>query len=55
MKDKEKWFDIITNYAVDTGKPVLTALNEIYQSDEEMTDEQFDELENLFTDSDDEY
>ena len=54
MKHLDTWFDIITNYAVDTGKPVLTALNEIYQSDEEMTDEQFDELENLFTDSDDE-
>jgi hypothetical protein len=51
MKDIGTWFDIITNYAVDTGKPVLTALNEVYQSDDEMTDEQFDELEKMFTDS----
>ena len=51
MKHLDTRFDIITDYAVDTGKPVLTALNEIYQSDDEMTDEQFDELENLFTDS----
>lgn len=48
MKNLDTWFDIITNYAVDTGKPVLTALNEIYQSDDEMTDEQFDELEIMF-------
>ena len=51
MKDIGTWFDSITNYAVDTGKPVLTALNEVYQSDDEMTDEQFDELEKMFTDS----
>lgn len=51
MKDIGTWFDIITNYAVDTGKPGLTALNEVYQSDDEMTDEQFDELEKMFTDS----
>ena len=51
MKDIGTWFDIITNYAVDTGKPGLTALNEVYQSDDEMTDEQFDELENIFTGS----
>lgn len=51
MKNTDTWFDIITNYAVDTRKPVLTALNEVYQSDDEMTDEQFDELENVFTGS----
>ena len=34
---------------------IIPFIHEIYQSDEEMTDEQFDELENLFTDSDDEY
>ena len=51
MKNTDIWFDIITNYAVDTGKTVLTALNEVYQSDDEMTDEQFDELENMFTGS----
>ena len=51
MKHLDTWFDIITNYAVDTGKPVLTAINEIYQSDDERTDEQFDELEKLFAGS----
>lgn len=51
MKNIGTWFDIITNYAVDIWKPVLTALNEVYQSDDEMTDEQFDELEKMFTDS----
>ena len=49
MKDVGTWFDIITNYAADTETSALDALNELFQSEEEMTEEQFDELERLFT------
>lgn len=48
MKNISAWYDIIKNYAIDTHKNLLEALNEIFQSDDEMTEEQFDELETIF-------
>lgn len=48
MKNISAWYDIIKNYATENHKSLLTALNEIFQSDDEMTEEQFDELETIF-------
>lgn len=48
MKSVNEWYGIIKDYALETKKPFVRALNEVFQSDEELTDEQFDELETLF-------
>lgn len=48
MKSTNEWYGIIKDYATDNHKSLLTALNEIFQSDDEMTEEQFDELEAIF-------
>lgn len=48
MRLTSKWYSIIKDYATENHKSLLTALNEIFQSDDEMTEEQFDELETIF-------
>ncbi|MCI6008993.1 MAG: hypothetical protein MRZ48_02550 [Anaerostipes hadrus] len=48
MKSTNEWYFIIKDYAADTHKNLLTALNEIFQSEYEMTEDQFDELETIF-------
>ena len=48
MRLTNEWYGIIKDYATDNHKNLLAVLNEIFQSDEEMTDEQFDELETIF-------
>ena len=48
MKSTNEWYFIIKYYAADNHKSLLMALNEIFQSEEEMTEEQFDELEAIF-------
>lgn len=48
MRLTDEWYGIIKDYATDNHKNLLTALNEIFQSDDKMTEEQFDELEAIF-------
>lgn len=48
MRLTNEWYGIIKDYATDSHKSLLAALNEIFQSDDEMTEEQFDELESIF-------
>ena len=48
MRLINEWYGIIKDYAEENHKSLLTALNEIFQSDDEMTEEQFDELETIF-------
>ena len=48
MRSINEWYGIIKDYATDNHKSLLAALDEIFQSDDEMTDEQFDELEAIF-------
>lgn len=48
MRLTNEWYGIIKDYATDNHKNLLAALDEIFQSDDEMTDEQFDELEAIF-------
>lgn len=49
MKSTNEWYGIIKDYATDNNKNLLVALNEIFQSDNEMTEEQFYELEAIFS------
>ena len=48
MRLTNEWYGIIKDYATDNHKNLLAALNEIFQSDNEMTEEQFDKLEAIF-------
>lgn len=48
MKSTNEWYSIIKDYASDNHKSLLVALNEVFQSNDEITEEQFDELETIF-------
>lgn len=48
MRSINEWYGIIKDYATDMNKSLLTALDEIFQSEEEMTEEQYNELETIF-------
>ena len=48
MRLTNEWYGIIKDYATDNHKSLLSALDEIFQSEEEMTEDQFDELEAIF-------
>ena len=48
MRSTNEWYGIIKDYATYNHKNLLAALNEIFQSDNEMTEEQFDKLEAIF-------